>query len=152
MIALLQILLTRRHRYAPPYGSSAAETSPSDMLLMALEESERNSLTHYLATLDLCMLSEGNADKWRLSALFEETGETYLRVITECLKPLDMLTIKLAKGLDGSSELKKDVLKQQMLMETAVQDRMLCSQQILDDYQVYFICYKLCIMKALYRV
>jgi nucleoporin NDC1 len=106
---------------------------------MALEESERNSLTHYLAALDLCMLAEGNCDKWRLAALFEETGETYLRVISECLKPVDTLTTKLVKGLGGSSEPKKDFLKQKLMMGSSGQDRMLSSHNILNEYQVFFL-------------
>lgn len=112
---LVQVLHTKRHRFAPPLGSSAAETNPNDLLLTALEETENSSLIHYLAVLDLCMLSENNADTWQKTALFEETGDTYQRVISACLMPLDMLTLRLVKGLDGSSmSPKKDLLKQQM--------------------------------------
>lgn len=136
---LTQILHTKRHKFAPPFGSSAAEASPSELLLIALEETEKNSLAHYLAVLDLFMLSENNADSWRLCALFEETGETYQRVVLECLKPLDMLTLKLAKGLDGSSEVyKKDFLKQQM--QSPGQQLGLSTYQIFDDYQLCSWC------------
>ncbi|KAI5060257.1 hypothetical protein GOP47_0024677 [Adiantum capillus-veneris] len=136
---LVEALHTRRFRFAPPLGTSAAETNPSEIFLVALEETEKSSLTHYLATLDLCMLSEHNSDKWRLQALFEETGETYSQVISICSKPLNMLTVKLAKGLDGLSEAhEKDILKHQM--KAAGQDVVPPAYQILRDYQLCSWC------------
>eukprot|EP00250_Pteridium_aquilinum_P006221 c16184_g1_i1 orf=644-2320(+) len=136
---LVQTLHTRRYKFAPLFGTSAAETSPSEMLLIALEETEKSSLPHYLATLDLCMLSESNSDPWRLHALFEESGETYSRVVSTCLKPLNMLTMKLAKGLDGSSEVyKKDSLKQQM--QIPGQESVPPAYQILHDQQLCSWC------------
>lgn len=133
---LVEALHTRRYRFAPPFGTSAAETNPSDMLLVALEESEKSSLTHYLATLDLCMLAEHNSDAWRLQALFEESGETYSRVVSINLKPLDMLTMKLAKGLDGLSA--KDSLKHQM--QVPGQELVPPAYQIFNDYQLCSWC------------
>lgn len=136
MPCILQTLHTRRHKFAPPFGTSASETSPSEMLLIALEETEKSSLIHYLATLDLCMLSDHNSDLWRLHALFEESGDTYSRVVSACLKPLNTLTVKLAKGLDGSSEVhKKDSLKQQMQLPGQV--LVPPAYKLFNDYQVY---------------
>ncbi|MCO5573759.1 hypothetical protein L7F22_027533 [Adiantum nelumboides] len=136
---LVEALHTRRFRFAPPFGTSAAETNPSDMLLLALEETEKSSLTHYLATLDLCMLSEHNSDTWRLYALFEETGETYSVLMSICLKPLNMLTVKLAKGLDElSGAYAKHSLEQQM--KSAGQDVITPAYQILRDYQLCSWC------------
>lgn len=136
---LVQSLHTRRHRFTPPFGTSAAETNPSEMLLIALEDSEKSSLLRYLAVLDLCMLSEHNSDAWRLHALFEESGETYSRVVSTCLGPLDMLTVKLAKGLESSSEAhKKDSLKQQMQLPG--QELVSPAHQLLQDYQLCSWC------------
>ncbi|KAK1322134.1 hypothetical protein QJS10_CPA03g02524 [Acorus calamus] len=136
---IVQVLQTRRCIFAPSQGSAAAETNPSEPLLAALEQSSQRSLFHYLAYLDLCLVSESNVDSWRRAAFFEESGETYRRIVSVCLRPLEELTSNLGEGLGNCSADKEDLLSRQLCSPMDIRmDAKL--QEALNDFQLCTWC------------
>ncbi|XP_064989123.1 uncharacterized protein LOC135627088 [Musa acuminata AAA Group] len=136
---LLQDVHTRRCIFAPPQGSAAAETNPSEILLETLEQSSPRSLIQYLAYLDLCLVTESNAEPWRRAAFFEETGETYQRTINVCLRPIEQLASGLAEGLEGFSINRSDLLSKQLNSPVDIQvDSRL--HEALNDFQICSWC------------
>ncbi|KAI3679354.1 hypothetical protein L2E82_51434 [Cichorium intybus] len=95
---LMKVLFTKRLIFAPPKESEAAQLNPSDHLLTVLEDTTLPHDVRYLVYYDLLLVSESNVEKWRRDALFEETGDTYRRVITACLKPLEQLILDLTSN------------------------------------------------------
>ncbi|KAL9254478.1 hypothetical protein AKJ16_DCAP03438 [Drosera capensis] len=132
---LHKVLHTKRFTFAPPKGSAAAETNPTEPLLAALEESPPRSLLQYLAYLDLYMICGSNIDTWKRAAFFEDTGETYKRIIEALLRPLNQLASKMSEELTGStSSISKqlcspdDIRRNSEILET------------LNDFQLYSWC------------
>jgi nucleoporin NDC1 len=78
------------------------------------------------------MVCENNVDTWRRAAFFEESGETYKRVISVCLRPLEQLASRLGEDLGNSAD-KPTNLSNQLSSPTDVKHA-----EELYDFQVQF--------------
>lgn len=137
---MIQILLTKRATFAPPKGSAAAETNPTDSLIVSLEVSSPGSLLQYLAYLDLCLVCENNVDVWRRAALFEETGETYKRVVDLSLRPLEQLAKNISEIFETNSADKAGQLARQLQSPSDVQFNSKV-HECFDNFQVQMCIY-----------
>nr|ACG45501.1 hypothetical protein [Zea mays] len=123
----VQVVHTRRCSFAPPQSTAAADTNPTEFILESLEQSDPRSLIQYLAYQDLCVASECNLEPWRRAAFFEESGETYKRIVTTCLKPLEEFTSKIAESLEDFSSDKPELMLQQSKLFSAFDDFQICA-------------------------
>lgn len=75
------------------------------------------------------MVCENNVDVWRRAAFFEESGETYKRVIAVGLRPLEQLASKLCEALESSVD-RNSQLSNQLLSATDLRADPKCGEPL----------------------
>lgn len=84
------------------------------------------------------MVCENNVDNWRRAGFFEETGETYKRVVAVCLRPLEHLATKLSEG-SGNTVDKATQLSNQLLSPTEARPDVKYVEELY-NFQLYAWC------------